>query len=64
MIMNEEPLTQDETGINWITLELNGDLWPPRDNLETLSGAHVLSNHMGHEVLPIKDGQHIGVADV
>lgn len=62
--MNEESLTQDETGIIWITLKLNGDLRPPRDYLETLSGPQVSSDHMGHEILPVKNGQHIGVADV
>lgn len=35
-VMNEESLTQDETGIIRITLKLNGDL-RPRHNLETLS---------------------------
>lgn len=62
--MNEESLTQDETGINWITLKLNGDLRSPRDNLETLPGPQVLPDHMGHEILSIKNGQHVGVADV
>lgn len=62
--MDEEALAQDETGINGITLELNGDLRPPGDNLEALSGGHVLSDHVGHQVLPIEDGQHVSVADV
>lgn len=62
--MNEEPLTQDEAGIIWIALKLNGDLRPPRHDLETLSGPQVLSDHMGHEVTSVKNGQHIGVADV
>lgn len=64
MVVDEEPLAQDETGINRITLELNGDLWPPGDNLEALSGGHVLSDHVGRQVLAIEDGQHVGVADV
>ena len=63
-IMNEEPLTQDETGIIWITLKLNGHLRPPRHDLETLPGPHVLSDHMGHEITPIKNGQHVSVADI
>lgn len=62
--MNEETLTQDETGIIWIALKLNGDLRPPRHNLETLSGPQVLPNHMGHEIMPVKNGQHVSVADV
>lgn len=62
--MNEKTLTQDETGILWITLKLNGDLWPPRHNLETLSGPQVLPDHMGHEVTSVENGQHISVADI
>lgn len=62
--MNEESLTQDETGIIWIALKLNGDLRPPRYNLESLSGPQVLSDHMGHEITSVKNGQHISVADV
>lgn len=62
--MNEESLTQDETGIIRITLKLNGDLRPPRHNLETLSWPQVLTDHMGHEITTVEDGQHISVADV
>lgn len=64
MVVDEEPLAQDETGINGITLELNGDLRPPGDDLEALSGGHVLSDHVGRQVLAVEDGQHVGVADV
>lgn len=64
MVVDEEPLAQDETGIDGITLKLNGDLWSSGYNLEALSGGHVLSNHVGRQVLAIEDGQHIGVADV
>lgn len=64
MVVDEEPLAQDETGINWVTLELDGDLRPARDYLEALPGGHVLSDHVGRQVLAIEDGQHVGVADV
>lgn len=64
VVVDEEALAQDEAGIDGITLELNGDLRPPGDNLEALPGGHVLSDHVGHQVLAIKDGQHIRVADV
>lgn len=63
-IMDEEALAQDETGIIWITLELNGDLWPSRHNLETLFGAQVLADHTRHEITPVEDGKHVGVANI
>lgn len=63
-IMNEESLTQDETGIIWIALKLNADLRAPGHHLETLSGAQVLSDHMGGEIPSVENGQHIGVADI
>jgi len=62
--MNEEPLTEDETGVIRITLELNGDFGAPRHDLETLFGPQVLSHHMGHEITAVKKGQHISVADI
>lgn len=64
VVVDEEPLAQDETGINGITLELDGDLRPPGDNLEALPGGHVLSDHVGRQVLAVEDSQHVGVADV
>lgn len=62
--MNEEALAQDETGVVWITLKLNGDLWPSRHDLETLFGAQVLADHTRHEITPVEDCQHVGVADI
>lgn len=63
-VMNNESLTGDETGVIRITLKLKGDLGPPGDNLETLLGPNVLSNHIRHEVLSVKNSQHVGVTDV
>lgn len=63
-IMNEETLTLDKTGINGVTLKLNGNLWSPWDDLETLSGPQVLSDYVGHDILSIKNGQHVRVADI
>lgn len=63
-VMNEESLTQDEAGIIRIALKLNGDFGPAGHNLETLSGSHVLCDHMGHEVAPVENRQHVSVADV
>lgn len=63
-IMNEETLTLDKTGINGVTLKLDGNLWSPRDDLETLSRPQVLSNHIGRDILSIKNGQHVRVANI
>lgn len=62
--MNEESLTQDETGVVQIALKLDGNLRPPWNNLETLFGPQVLADHVGREVTPIKNSQHIGVTDI